>query len=636
MTHQPPTASDRSPVDGGRLPTLVPLVRPADVALSPAVMGAARANRHSFARSLIRTAARGRWRVERERFDLDADGRGEAVYRLESASPSDGDGRHGPDRLALRLVVFSQVLDDSERTDRVIARAWDATAALCRGRLDDRRLAHLRATVTAQEDGRADGGTLIWGRANRSARYFDAVVDRLASGRQPDPDQIGDDAYLMRSTAFYGNGKFGLLDFDGYQPVGHADGHDVDLHPGGSQLGVPYRAQMMTAWLVREFSLDLVEHCARQRSDRAVSLDAEWRRFFGLGNATGLGLVPYAFRHPAVFDCWVTIRELARANAVAADVAATADGVDRIDRLLGRAITHLVQRHRLSTDPYPSCPDIAAGLRAVRTAWSPRRSGPPSRSGNRTADLLARAEALHPEVGSVVESIVVELDDSLDAALEELLVVDEVVSSPLSGDCGRLHALLVDEYGWLDGLELDTDDATYWFWYMSADSQEPRRGRRGVDRGEDTEVMIGVAAMMAALAGELRTVPVDEPVWKFAIEHPEHALALDRLSTVVGLRYGEPRVNACDRRFLPLDLQRLQLAMYGMENFSPQSTDWLRVTLFSGAPRADDVAAGLDDYWMFAVKPTGPSGSSDPEGSGSDGSGSDRSDRSDQSGKDAS
>ncbi len=613
MTHQPLTAPDRDPVDGEGVRALERQLRPADVAVSPAVMGAARANRHSFARSLIRAAARGRWRVERERFDIDADGRGEAVYRVDlDGGRSDHRDRAGAGD-GLRLVVFSQVLDESERTDRVIARDWDVTAALCRGVLDAERLAQLRANVTAQEDGRADGDTLIWGRANRSARYFETVVESLAAGRQPDPGRVGDDAYLMRSTAFYGNGKLGLLDFDGDR----ADGHR--RHP----LQVPYRAQMLTAWLVREFGLDLVEHCARRRSDRAVALNAEWRRFFGLGNATGLGLVPYVFRHPVVFDRWVTIRELARANAVAADVAATAAGARRIDVLLSRAITHFEQRPGLSTAPYPSGPDIAAGLRALRADRSvderspdgaAPRSEPPSRSssdnpepatspGNTTADLLARAEALHAEVGAVVESIVVELDDSLDTVLEELLVVDEVVSSPLPGDCGRLLAVMTDEYRWLARFDLDSDDATHWFWYMSADSQEPRRGRRGVDRGEETEVMVGVAPMMAALARSLRTVPADEPVWKFAIEHPRHTLALDRLSTVVGLRYGEPRVNACDRRFLPLDLQRLQLAIYGMENFSPQSTDWLRVTLFSGAPRADEVAAGLDDDWMFAVKP---------------------------------
>ena len=54
---------------------------------------------------------------------------------------------------------------------------------------------------------------------------------------------------------------------------------------------------------------------------------------------------------------------------------------------------------------------------------------------------------------------------------------------------------------------------------------------------------------------------------------------------------------------VPLDLQRFQLAVYGMDNFCPQSTDWVRVTLFGGAPRASDVAAGLDDDWLFAPKP---------------------------------
>ena len=47
------------------------------------------------------------------------------------------------------------------------------------------------------------------------------------------------------------------------------------------------------------------------------------------------------------------------------------------------------------------------------------------------------------------------------------------------------------------------------------------------------------------------------------------------------------RTNLLAADFLPLHLQRFQLAVYGMENFNPQSTDWLRVTLFSGAPRIE-------------------------------------------------
>jgi hypothetical protein len=43
--------------------------------------------------------------------------------------------------------------------------------------------------------------------------------------------------------------------------------------------------------------------------------------------------------------------------------------------------------------------------------------------------------------------------------------------------------------------------------------------------------------------------------------------------------------------------------MYGMENYKPKSTDWLRVTLFQGAPRADEVATAAIDDWTFPARP---------------------------------
>ena len=51
-------------------------------------------------------------------------------------------------------------------------------------------------------------------RANRSVRLFDRVVCCLASGRQPEASDLDSVGYLMRTTAVYGNGKFGLADRD--------------------------------------------------------------------------------------------------------------------------------------------------------------------------------------------------------------------------------------------------------------------------------------------------------------------------------------------------------------------------------------------------------------------------------------
>ncbi len=211
----------------------------------------------------------------------------------------------------------------------------------------------LRVQVPRQEEGRADDGTLIWTRANRSARFFDYVVDRLSEGNQPDITTMGDAAYILRSTAFYSNGKFGLADFDRL---------DAD-HP----LCLPYRAHMLTAWLLRELSYDLVEHCARARNPLSVRLSGDWRRYLGLGNATGLGMVPYVINHPHVLDAWCATRELPLAHALAQATTPADRRIHTAADLLERATHYFRERADLATAP---------SYRAANSPPDSNRSGP--------------------------------------------------------------------------------------------------------------------------------------------------------------------------------------------------------------------------------------------------------------------
>ncbi|MGH1493139.1 MAG: hypothetical protein ACRBK7_27705 [Acidimicrobiales bacterium] len=564
-----------------RLNDLQALARDRATALDPNDLGAARATRHSFARSLLRLAAGERWVVTPERLELDDAGRGTAVYRVDY-------GMAEP----VRLVAFPTVVDEDQRTDRVIAETWDLTAALVRGPVDDDRLTALGLEVPAQEGGRADRGTLVWTRANRSARFFDHVVERLANGQQPDPAVIGDDAYLMRSTAFYANGKWGLTDFAGYDQ--------------SDPLSVPYRSQMLTAWLLRELSLDLVAHCAKQKSQTAVALEPRWRRHFGLGNATGLGMVPYVINHPQVFDAWVATRELPLANALNATWSPGSDQATRVASLLERAVQHFGERPLLSTEPYRSGPDLADLLAPL--AASAKQFTEAGDDAARLATPLG--QTLHDQAGEVgvevraiVDSILVEVDESLDDEIELLLRVDERAEVDLTTHCGSLRTIIDEFYPWVHDFNFDDPDESARFWFSSADSQEPRRGHRNIDRGESVEHAIDVARRVSDLADALDQAPKDRPAIEFLFDNPAMRWAVERVLTCSNLPYGEPHVNPLSARFLPLDLQRFQLAAYGMENFSPQSTDWLRVTLFAGAPRTGDVAAGVDDDWCFAAKP---------------------------------
>ncbi len=222
-------------------------------------------------------------------FDVNGAGEGEVVYRVDT-----GEG-------VFSFFALTTTLDESEHTDRVIAERWEISGCLVEGDIDPELLDELRREIPKQEDARLSSRVLVLTRGNRSVRFFDYLVATLASGRQPDPQLVGDAGYIMRSTAFYGNGKFGMRSFEGYGPT-HV-------------LRAPYRAQFLCAWLYRELSFDIVEHCARGRGGQnAVAFDDQWSRFFGLGNATGLGLVPYGFKHPRVLHAWAAVREIALAN----------------------------------------------------------------------------------------------------------------------------------------------------------------------------------------------------------------------------------------------------------------------------------------------------------------------------------
>jgi hypothetical protein len=102
----------------------------------------------------------------------------------------------------------------------VIAEAWDLTFCLLEGEVDADLMSALSANVPLQEAGRQNPRLLVISRANKSMRAFETVSAALASGQQPDIEHLKEAGYLYRTTAVYGNGKFGIADYDrikGYQ-----------------------------------------------------------------------------------------------------------------------------------------------------------------------------------------------------------------------------------------------------------------------------------------------------------------------------------------------------------------------------------------------------------------------------------
>lgn len=565
-------------------------LRPPDLVMRPERLGAMWGNRLSFMRRTLRTMFRQRWHISILRNDLDPQGCGELVYEIQP----------GPDSAhKLYYVVFSTDIPEKEREDRVIADRWDVATALIMDGLTPDRLAQLRGEVPRQEYGRAEPGTLVWSRGNRSSRFFNYVVDTLADGRQPDPAVLADGGYILRSTAYYANAKFGLTPYETLNLDPQKTENEPDQHP----LGNSYMAQMVSAFLFREFSVDLAEHIAchraTERGTTAVRLDGKIRRIIGIGNATGMGLVPYVINNPHVIHSWVETREAVLADVKTLLVGPGDPKLEQIQTRIAHCIHYFRQDKVERKGLFASPAELTADLERLGR-WLTDQ-----------CDLLLEPTPLwHTLTAFAADQVGVETEELLISLLIDLYPerVDEVEDRLDRAKLGRyrpemplaeLNTLLQKNYGWALNLDLSEPAARYYFWYYSADSEEPLMGVRGQEAGEAMERPLDIPFRIQALATRLNTVPQTETVGWLVLHHPELRHIVERVQMTADLPYGEVHTNLMDKAVVPLYTQRFQLAQYGMERFNPQSIYWVRVTLLQGAPIVADLNAtdGTEPDW---------------------------------------
>ncbi len=541
-------------------------------------MGAAFQTRLSFMRCLIRRMSRERWTIERSRADWDENGYGCAVYAART-----------PTRV-YSLVAYSQYLDPDERTDRVIAEKWDATFTLYDGIPSEADIERLYQCVPLQEAGRCSASELVLSRANKSVRLFDHVCASLAEGHQPDLATLASVGYLMRTTAVYGNGKFGVA--------------DRDRIAGRPEFAAAFQAELLTVYLIRCFTLDLVEHVARARSpDSFVPLAPELKRFLGIGNATGLGMAPFLVTHPILINNWMAAREtaLARVRAVQPGEGAVA----RFRALLARARCHVgewdvpderqarrIAELRLDTARLSDWLDGDESPLAETDAW----------------DRVYRwAEAnLAMEGQELVVSLLLELYPERVDDLESRLCADETAALDPAMTVAALREVIARDYAWALAVDFAEPDAQRHFWYVSEEKLEPRLGDRYAEPGAEKEMPLGIAREVRTLYDALAEEDDDAPLAALALRRPNLRHVVRRVQTVSRYPYGEIRDNLLGADCLPIEILRCKLAYFGASKFDPKSDRWTRITLYQGAPLPEELQRPDADDWCFPVAPACP------------------------------
>lgn len=521
-------------------------------------LGSFHPTRISFMQTLLRRLKREGWRFSRDLWQIDARGVGRATYRVV-----------GPER-SYTLVAFAHDLPDALRSDRVIATAWDATFTLYDGVPSAADLDRLEANVPKQEAGRVSDNELCLSRANRSVRLFAHVVERLAEGRQPDREQLEAVGYLMRTTAVYGSGKFGA-----------ADRRKIAGRP---ELSGPFQAEMLSVWLTRAFTLDLVEHLGRARGgEKAVALDPELRRLVGVGNSTGLGMAPFLMNHPVLLNNWMLAREeaLARVRSLPetgdAEVQAFRQALSAAqDNATTWSSEHPIQQAKLMalrSDLSILSEELATcKLEAEPFPWNHLWLW-----GERTLSLEGQ-EAL--------VSLLLEPHGALVDDLSQCMDADEDAAFRIDGSMSlaELQAILDRVFNWAMQMDFTWEGNDARFWYVSEEKLEPRLGERHREAGAELEQPLSTGRDAQRLARDLKSWDATALVADFLLSRPEHRHTVRRAQIAARYPFSEVRDNLISADLLPIDLLRCKLSFFGATRFDPRSDRWVRICMYPGAP----------------------------------------------------
>ncbi|MFD1156330.1 hypothetical protein [Roseovarius aestuarii] len=551
-------------------------IRPEAEAMDLARLGSLHSSTLSFMRTLVRRIMKEEWTIERSRFDLDNDGFGTAIYRIET--PND----------IFSFVLFSTPLSDEARNDRVIATSWDLTMALCEGEVDEVWLEDLRRNVPKQEAGRVDARVFSLSRANRSSRLFSYVLEELSAGRQPDADRIAEVGYLYRTTAVYGSGKLGMADWN-------------KVRSKFTDFNRPFAPEMFICYMLRQFSLDQVDHIAKSRApETAVALDDELKRFFGIGNSTGLGMAPYLVNHGELFSQWVEMRETALAQ-VLHKAAPTEWRISLFHDLVNKGKQHFAESMTSDAEQIERNRVLITELDEV-DAWV-KDQGDRLETWSVLSDHAHDAWSL--ETQELIHAICLEIHPELVNDLEDNFTVipNPVIDPAMTTD--ELRQMIETRYDW--ALEIDFSDPSNSdaFWYRSEEKLEPRLGFAGADPGIEKQMPLPIGRRVREcydLLIEDLAEHAGSDVVHFLLRRPAMKSIVRRIQTMSRHRYAEIRANLADRNVRPMDLLRCKLAFFGVSKFDPRSKLWVRNTMYQGAPLIDDIGQTYDS-WFLPLKP---------------------------------
>ena len=536
-------------------------------------MGSRYPSRLSFSRSMLRRLFFDNWKISKSKFDLDDNGYGTVVYEITI------------NQNIYSLVCFSQHLDSADRSDRVIAEKWDTAYSLINGKLDDQELDRLRKNVPLQESGRNSSKELILSRANKSVRLFEYVKDCLSKGLQPDINEINKVGYLLRTTAVYGSGKFGLSDFVNTKEV--------------TDFNQPFRAEMLSVYIIREFSVELVEHVAKKLNpSKAVKLENKIKQHLGIGNSTGLGMAPFIIKHPKLINKWMnqyteSLNKILNKNI-------ESEKLSSYLQLLEKALLYLKEVTTFDEYQIKKNTKTVEDLKIYINHIINKKNN--TFNDLTWVDLIKfTTNNCNYDTQEIANVQLLELYPEISEKLSEDMSDVEEMKINESQTLRELNSLIEKDYQWALEVDFSKKDNDYLFWYISAAKLEPRLGERYNEEGSELEQHLGVAKMAQKLHSQIQKENFDLSVAEYLVLNPEFRGIIRRIQSLEQYPFAEVQDNILSKETIPINMLRFKLSFFGANRYDPKSDRWLRVSFFSGAPFLSNLNEQNVDSWGFAT-----------------------------------
>ena len=513
------------------------------------------------------------WDYNRDLFNLDKDGYGEAIYSFKKK-----------DRV-YSLVCFANKIEDEERSDRVIATKWDAAFTLYDGVPSKDDIKRLKNEVPKQEIGRLTFKELTLSRANKSIRVFNHVVKNLSEGIQPDLDLLSKVGYLYRTTAVYGSGKFGL-----------ADRFRIKNR---EEINGPFRLEMMLVYLVRQFTFDQVNHVAHNINPKtAVKLNSQICKNLGIGNSTGLGMAPFIVNHPTLLNNWILSRETALKKIREIQIVKDQDS-ELFKDCLKKSLKNITS---WNTDSEYQQNKIRLLLRDVKKFINHVENDFDFHSEFPFNQIYLWLEQNSCEecIEYVVSIMMEPYNDITEPLVSNMSSEEEkYFNIPTNRTVQELLEIIKTRYPDILDINFDQKENHQNFWFISKNKEEPRMADRFEEHGSELEQPLAIARDIKKLYERLLSLKNDSTtIAQFLSLNPDLRHVVRRAFIIEKFPYSEIQDNTIGKNIVPIDMLRLKLSFFGALKFDPRSDKWLRICMFQGAPLPNELK-NYDEQWVY-------------------------------------